>query len=129
MDDLIARITPATGLEASTALRAAALCLAFLHKNGPPAEVEKLMEAIPGARDIVANTAESGPGAFGGGVLGMIGMGGGVMELGQKLMAAGVGMGQMQPFGQELLAYGREKAGEDTMGAIVASVPGMSQFL
>lgn len=129
MDDLIARLTAATGLEASTAQRAAALCLAFLRKNGPPEEVEKLIAAIPGAEDVVRNTAETGPGALGGGVLGMMGMGGGVMELGQKLMAAGVGMNQMQPLGRELFAYGREKAGEDTMGAIIASVPGMNQFL
>jgi hypothetical protein len=56
-------------------------------------------------------------------------MGGGVMALGQKLMAAGVPMGQMQPLGQELFAYGREKAGEDVMGPIVGSVPGLSQFV
>ena len=129
MDELIARITQATGLEASTAQRAAALCLAFLHKNGPPEEVEKLMAAIPGARDVVQNTAETGPGALGGGLLGMVGMGGGVMELGQKLMGAGVGMGQMQTLGRELFAYGREKAGEDVMGAIVGSIPGLSQFV
>ena len=55
--------------------------------------------------------------------------GGGVMALGQKLMSAGVPMGQMQPLGQELFAYGREKAGEDVMGPIVGSIPGLSQFV
>jgi hypothetical protein len=56
-------------------------------------------------------------------------MGGGVMALGQKLMSAGVPMGQMQPLGQELFAFGREKAGEDVMGPIVGSIPGLNQFV
>jgi hypothetical protein len=62
--------------------------------------------------------------------MGMMGnMGGGVMALGGQLMGAGVSMGQMQPLGQELFAYGREKAGEDVMGPIVGSIPGLSQFV
>jgi hypothetical protein len=51
------------------------------------------------------------------------------MALGSKLMAAGVPMSQMQPLGRELFAYGRETAGEDVMGPIVGSIPGLSQFL
>ena len=57
------------------------------------------------------------------------GLFGGVMALGQKLMAAGVPMGQMQPLGQELFTFGREKAGEDVMGPIVGSIPGLNQFV
>ncbi len=74
----------------------------------------------------------AGDGAAGGlvgGLMGMMGGGGGVMALGQKLMAAGVPMGQMQPLGRELFAYGRETAGEDVMGPIVGAIPGVSQFL
>jgi hypothetical protein len=62
-----------------------------------------------------------------GGFMGM--MGGGVMALGGQLMGAGISMGQMQPLGRELFAYGREKAGEDVMGPIVGSVQGLSQFV
>jgi hypothetical protein len=51
------------------------------------------------------------------------------MALGQQLMSAGVGMGQMQPLGRELFAFGREKAGEDVMGPIVGSIPGLTQFV
>ena len=62
--------------------------------------------------------------------MGMMGsMGGGVMALGGQLMGVGVSMGQMQPLGKELFAYGREKAGEDVMGPIVGSIPGLSQFV
>jgi len=128
MDELIARVTKATGLDAATAQKAIGLILAFLKKEGPPAEVNQLLAAMPGAEQVVAQSGDGGPGATGGGLMGMMG-GGGVMALGGKLMGAGVSMGQMQPLGRELFAYGREKAGEDVMGPIVGSIPGLSQFV
>jgi hypothetical protein len=127
MDELIARITKATGLDATTAQKAVGIILTFLKKEGPPAEVSQLLAAMPGAEQVAAQSGDGGPGATGGGFMGM--MGGGVMALGGQLMGAGVSMGQMQPLGRELFAYGREKAGEDVMGPIVGSVPGLSQFV
>ena len=128
MDELIARVTSKTGLDAATAQTAIGHILAFLQKEGPATEVGQLLAAMPGSEALVAdsNAAEGG-----GGLMGMLGgmMGGGVMALGQKLMSAGVPMGQMQPLGRELFSYGREKAGEDVMGPIVGSIPGLNQFV
>jgi len=129
MDVVIARITAATGLDTTIVEKAVALILGFLVKEGPADEVGKLMDAMPGARETLASSGDGGPGESGGGLMGMLGGGGGVMALGSKLMAAGVPMGQMQPLGRELFAYGRETAGEDVMGPIVGSVPGLSQFV
>ena len=127
MDELIARVTQKTGLEASVAGKAIGIILAFLQKDGPPSEVNQLIAALPGADDAIA---QAGSGGGSGGLMGMVGsMGGGVMALGGQLMGAGVSMGQMQPLGRELFAYGREKAGEDVMGPIVGSIPGLSQFV
>jgi hypothetical protein len=126
MEELLARITQKTGLDAATATKAIGIILAFLRKEGPPEEVEKLLAAMPGSEDIIAQAGDGGPGGLMGG---MMGMGGGVMALGGKLMGAGVSMNQMQPLGRELFAYGREKAGEDVMGPIVGSIPGLSQFV
>ncbi|KQP88359.1 DUF2267 domain-containing protein [Methylobacterium sp. Leaf117] len=129
MEELIARVTTRTGLDAATAQTAIGHILAFLQKEGPATEVSQLLSALPGSEAAIADTNAGEAG--GGGLMGMLGgmMGGGVMALGQKLMAAGVPMGQMQPLGQELFAYGREKAGEDVMGPIVGSVPGLNQFV
>ncbi|HEX5867522.1 MAG TPA: DUF2267 domain-containing protein [Beijerinckiaceae bacterium] len=127
MDELIGRITERTGLDAATAQKAIGIILAFLQKEGPPAEVGQLLAAMPGAEQAVAQSGDGGPGATGGGFMGMLG--GGVMALGTQLMGAGVAMGQMQPLGRELFAYGREKAGEDVMGPIVGSIPGLNQFV
>ena len=127
MEELISRVTKATGLDAAVAEKAIGIILAYLQKEGPPAEVNQLLAAMPGAEQVAAQAGDGGPGATGGGFMGM--MGGGVMALGGKLMGAGVSMGQMQPLGRELFAYGREKAGEDVMGPIVGSIPGLSQFV
>jgi hypothetical protein len=125
MEPLIARITQATGLDAATVEKAVVLILQFLVKEGPSTEVTRLLDAMPGAKEAVAQSGDGGPGEAAGGFMG----GGGVMALGGKLMAAGVSMGQMQVLGRELFAYGRETAGEDVMGAIVGGVPGLSQFV
>ena len=130
MEELLARVTARTGLDAATAQTAVGQILAFLQKEGPATEVAQLMAALPGAETLVAdaNAAEGGGGGLMGMLGGMVG-GGGVMALGQKLMAAGVPMGQMQPLGRELFAFGREKVGEDAMGPIIGSIPGLSQFV
>ena len=125
MDELITRVTTATGLDAETARKALGLIIAFLRKEGPPEQVDQLIAAIPGSAEALAE-ADTGPSLLGG-FMGMIG--GGVMALGSQLMAAGVSMGQMQPLGHELLAYGRAKAGEDVVGPIVGAIPGMNQFV
>lgn len=127
MDELLDRVTRATGLEVSVATKAIGIILAFLKKEGPPAEIERLLSAIPGSGTALSQ-AEGGGAAQG--LAGSVsGMGGGVMALGAQLMGAGVSVGQMQPLGRELFAYGREKAGEDVMGQIVGSIPGLSQFV
>jgi hypothetical protein len=126
MDELIGRVTKVTGLDPATAHKAVGIILGFLKKEGPPAEVNQLLAAMPGAEQAAAQS-EGGSGGMAGGFMSM--MGGGVMALGTQLMGAGVSMGQMQPLGRELFAYGREKAGEDVMGAIVGSVPGLGQFV
>ena len=128
MEELLARITQKTGLDAATVQKAVGIILTFLRKEGPPDAVNRLFAAMPGAEDVAAQSGDGGPGGLMGGFMGMMG-GGGIMALGTKLMGAGVPMNQMEPLGRELFNYGREKAGEDTMGEIVGSIPGLSQFV
>jgi hypothetical protein len=55
-------------------------------------------------------------------------MGGGIMAVGTKLMALGLGMTQIQIVARELFTFGREKIGADQMGEIVSGTPGLRQF-
>ena len=125
MDELIARLSAAAGVDAEMAKKAIGMILGFLRKEAPGDAVESMIAQTPGAE---AAIAEAGGG---GGVMGALGgmMGGGVMALGGQLMGAGFDMGQIQTIGRELFAYGREKAGEETMGQIISQVPGLSQFV
>ena len=128
MEELINRVVANVGLEPAMAEKAVGLILGFLQKNGPPTEIGNLMTAMPGAAELAAQHSEEGGGLVGG-LMNMMGAGGGVMALGQQLMGAGIGMGQIQTLSKEVFAYGQEKAGEDTMGAIVGAIPGLSQFV
>jgi len=125
MEELIQRVSEQAGIDAATAEKAVGLILGFLRKEGPPEHVNTLVESIPGAEQAAAQPAG------GGGLMGMMGgmMGGGVMALGTQLMGLGISMDQIGAISKELFAYGREKAGEDTMGAIVGHIPGLAQFV
>jgi hypothetical protein len=127
MDELIGRIVSNLGIDEGLAQKCVGIILGFLQKEGPAAEVGQMFDAMPGAAELVAQHAGDGGGLMGG-LMGMMG-GGGVMGLGQQLMGAGLSMGQMGDLGKELFAFGREKAGEDAMGAIVGSIPGLGQFV
>jgi hypothetical protein len=128
MEELIGRIVPNVGIDAGLAQKAVGMILGFLQKEGPAAEVGQLLGALPGSTDLIAAAAGGGGGGLMGSVMGMMG-GGGVMGLGQQLMGAGLSMGQIGDVGKEVFAFGREKAGEDAMGAIVGGIPGLSQFI
>jgi hypothetical protein len=128
MDQLIARIVGTTGLDAEVVRKAVGLILAYLAKEGPEAEVAQLLAGMPGAPEAVAAAENGGSGGLAGGLMGMLGGAGGIMALGSKLMAAGVPMDQMQSLGHEVLAFGRETAGDDVVADIVAKTPGLSQF-
>jgi hypothetical protein len=123
MDELIARLVASVGVDRGTAEKAVGIILNFLSKEGPPDKVQPLIDKLPGAAALIQ--AHQASGASGGGAFGM----GGLMGAGTKMMAAGLSMGQVQGVTKEVIAYAREKAGEDAVGEIVGAIPGLSQFV
>jgi len=123
MDELIARLVADIGIDCSAAEKAVGIILDFLAKEGPADKVQPLLAKLPGAEALIQKAATEGGGGL------MTGMMGGVMGTGMRLMSAGLSMGQVQSVGRTVLAYTREKAGEDTVGAIAAAIPGLSQFV
>lgn len=130
MEELIERVAQAAGIDPVTARQAVAEILAFIQKEAPPEAVEDLKTKMPGSEELAASASGGGGG---GGMLGalggMMGGGGGLMALAGKLGALGLGMGEMQTVGREVMGYAREKVGEDTVGQIAGSIPGLSQML
>ena len=127
MDELIARVAAAANLDAETAKKAVGIILGFLRKESDAPETEKLIAALPGADAAIAENAGAQGGGVMGAVAGMMG-GGGLMGLASQLSSAGLGMTEMQTVGKELFAFAREKVGEDVVGQVAGSVPGLSQF-
>jgi hypothetical protein len=122
MDELILRLVANVGIDKPTAEKSVGIILDFLVKEGPPEKVQPLIDKLPGAQ-ILIDAQQAGD--TGGGMFAM----GGLMGAGTKLMAAGLSMGQVQSVTKEIIAYAREKVGEDAIGEIVGAIPGLSQFV
>ena len=120
MDELIGRLVANVGVERSVAEKAVVIILDFLRKEGPAGKVGDLIDRLPGAEALLASQSEAS-----GGVFSM----GGIMGAGTKMMAAGLSMGQVQGITREIIAYAREKIGDDAVGEIVGAIPGLSQFV
>lgn len=122
MDELIERLAANIGVDRPTAEKALGIILDFLAKEGPPDQVQTLMQSMPGADGLIAAANEGAGGGFFDGM-------GGIMGVGSRMMAAGLDMGQIQGITRETIAYAREKAGEDVVGSIVGAIPGLGQFV
>ena len=159
MDNVIARVATATNLSPKVARKAVALVADFIQREAPEDAVNDLFEKAPELQAIIDSRAPTGAegvglslkglmgiaaGAMGGGGLmdiatgamsggGLMGagvMGGsGLMSLCGELMGLGLSMDQIQTGGREVFAYAREVAGDQTVGEIAASIPGLSQFI
>jgi hypothetical protein len=123
MDELIARLVADIGIDRATAEKAVGIILDFLAKEGPADKVQPLLAKLPGAEAVMQRAASENGGAGTGGTMG------GVMGAGMRMMSAGLSLGQVQSVTRAVIAFTREKAGEDAVGEIVAAIPGLSQFV
>jgi hypothetical protein len=123
MDELIGRLVADIGIDRAAAETAVGIILDFLVKEGPADKVQPLLAKLPGAEALIQKAANQGGGGLMGGAMG------GVMGAGMRMMSAGLSMGQVQSVTQAVIAYTRDKAGEDAVGEIVAAIPGLAQFV
>ncbi len=126
MEELIDRITRNVGLDEDTSRKAVAIILSFLYQQGDRDKVVALIDQIPGAESLV-NDGDPDSAATLGGTGGL--MGGGAMAVFGELQALGLGMGQIQGVTKEIVGFARERAGDDIVNDVVASIPGLSQFV
>jgi hypothetical protein len=124
MTVLVAKIATATGLDTATAEKAIGMMLAFLEREGDDDTVHKVIAAVPGARELISQWGGEGSGGFLSGLAG-----GGIMGLGQRLMGLGLGMGEISALARQTIAVAKQYAGEEPVDRLVASVPGLGQFV
>jgi hypothetical protein len=126
MEELITRITGNAGVGEDTARNAVRIILSFLYREGDREKVATLAERIPGAEAYIETSDPDSSASLGG--LGGL-MGGGAMAVLGELQSLGLGMGQIQAVAQETLGFARERGGARLVDDIVASIPGLSQFV
>jgi hypothetical protein len=122
MDELVDRIVARVGVDRTVAEKSVGIIFDFLSKEGPTDKVHALLDRLPGADAALAAARANDGGA-------MFGSMGGIMGVGSRLMAAGLGIGEIQGVTRELIAYAREQVGDAAVDEIVAAVPGLSQFI
>jgi hypothetical protein len=124
MKQIVNQIAAATGIDPELAEKALGMMLGFLEKEGDDDAVEKMIAAIPGAGELISQFGSHGGGGFLSGL-----MGGGIMGLGQQLMGAGLGMGEITALAKQTIAVAKQYAGEELVDQVVASIPGLGQFI
>ena len=117
MNEIVDQIAARVGITPELAEKAVGMMLGFLQREAADGPVAKMIEAIPGASDLVAKY--NGEGASGGGI----------MALGQQLMSEGLGMGEITTLAKETIAIAEQHAGKEVVDEVVGSVPGLSQFV
>ena len=129
MNEIISQIAERVGISPELAEKAVGMMLGFLQREAEDGPVAKMLEAFPGATELVAQYNGEGQGkGLLGGLMSAIG-GGGIMGLGQQLMAEGLGMGEIGTLARETIAAAREHAGDEVVDNVIASVPGLKQFV
>lgn len=124
MTEIITQIADATGIDPGVAEKALGMMLGFLEKEGDDAAVQRMIAAIPGAAELISAHGGDGSGGFLSGLAG-----GGIMGLGQQLMGLGLGMGEITALARQTIALAKQYAGEELVDQVVASIPGLGQFI
>jgi len=135
MDNLIARVATAANVSPDVARKAVALIGDFLRREAPQDAIKVLFDKAPAFPAIIASSAGTGGEGMGADLKGLMGVaagsmgGGGLMALGSELMGLGLDMEQIETIGKEVFAHARAVAGDEVVGEIAASIPGLSQFI
>ncbi|CAN7740652.1 hypothetical protein LJR234_006690 [Mesorhizobium amorphae] len=122
MEEFVSRIATNVGVDPALADKAVGMMLGFLQREAADGPAARMIEAIPGASELVAK--HDGEDAEGGSVL----TGGGVVGFGQQLMNEGLSLGNIAGLANETIAFAKEHAGDELVDEVLNSVPGLPQF-
>jgi hypothetical protein len=135
MEQLISNIASKIGIGEDLSKKAVSMVLSLVREQGDDSLVGQLFDKMPGATDLAdegTSTLESGKGS-GGGLMGMVGgmLGGGagqVMSAVSQLQAEGLDTDQIKKVGREVLNHAKEQGGDDLVGKITSSIPGLENL-
>jgi hypothetical protein len=133
MDELIQQLTAKLGIDESVAQAATGKAMAMVKENVGDDLFNKISSAVPGASDVAdAGAEEPLPSEGGGGMLGSLasmassalgGSAGSGLELGAALGDAGLPTDQMGSFVSTIVAFLKDKVGDEVMDQVLAKFP------
>lgn len=135
MEEFIGSLSEKLNIAPATAREAVKVLLQFAHKQVTGTEFADLVNRIPGAAELIAETptAPDAPNALGG-LFGSIGglMGGQAGEAAKALsalQATGLNMAQIGPFVRTFVEKSKEVAGPEPVDAVLSKIPILQTFL
>jgi len=128
MEELIQRIAQSSGVDEARARAAVEIILNFLYRDGPTDLVSEFMDKMPGARDLLRPPEEAKGGWLSGLVSSMGGSMGALAAL-SELTAAGLDIEEVKAVTREIVAFARERVGEDLVNSVVDDIPGLAQIV
>ncbi|TCT02992.1 hypothetical protein [Aquabacter spiritensis] len=124
MEELVARLKEKVGISEAAARHAVEIVIEFLSNEAPPGAMDEIAAAIPGLAELrarlPAQAAIPADTRHFGGMARLI-------QVADRMMAAGLTMPQVQDATREVVAFAREKAGAEAVDRIVAAIPGLRQ--
>ncbi len=134
MEELITNIASKMGIDEALAQKGISIVLSLVQSQGDDGLVGQLFDKMPGAGDLASAGASALKSGGGGGLMGMVGgmLGGGagdIMSAVSQLKSDGLETGQIKELGSEVLGYAKEQGGDDLVGQITSSIPGLDKFL
>lgn len=135
MEQLITSIASKLGIDEALAQKAISIVLSLVQSQGDDSAVSQLFNKMPGAADL----ADAGKNALannsgGGGLMGVVGnmlggSAGDVMSAVSQLKSDGLETDQIKDIGGQVLDYAKQQGGDDLVGQITKSIPGLDKFL
>jgi hypothetical protein len=139
MDELIQQLTDKLGIDPSVANAAVGKAMALVKEHAGDDLFGKISDAIPGASEAAHQGAAAGlPSEGGGGMLGKLagmassalgGSAGAGLEMGAALNRAGLDTDQMSGFLSTVIAFLKEKVGDDVVEQVLAKFPMLKSLL
>ena len=126
MEELVARIMARADIDQEKASAALIIILKFLRDECAPDVFEKVLEALPGVRDVMPEPQAKG--AINSMLGGLLGGSGGMIAAVSALTGAGLNMSQIQDVTKEVMKFAREKGGSDLVDEVVGSIPQLQMF-
>ncbi|MEJ0012313.1 MAG: DUF2267 domain-containing protein [Bauldia sp.] len=114
METIVEDVAAAAGVDHAEAEKAIGIIVSFIAREAPADKVAALFDKLPGARTL----ADAHPNG-GDGLLGVF----------NDLAGAGLGMNELQAVVTTFVKIAKADAGDAPVDAVIAAIPGLSQFI